>query len=142
MEGFKENYLGKEIVFSADQCYMLSTISRYRRNAALAAQQYIQKYQNYQSFQAFSTQGIQDGYKILKWHFDKTLDALIQMGYYDINKANAVSLYGEDIFAPWIRMEEFVTECSEESDQRVSQSEEYRALRKASRGRVVGGGFG
>ena len=142
MEGFKEKYLGKEIVLSADQCYMLSTISRYRKNAALAAQQYIQKYQDYKNFQAFSTQGIQDGYKILEWHFDKTLDALIQMGYYDINKANAVSLYGEDIFAPWIRMEEFVTECSEESDQRVSQSEEYRALRKASRGRVIGGGFG
>lgn len=142
MEYFKENYLGKEIAFSADQCYMLSTISRYRKNATVVAQQYIQKYQNYQSFQAFSTQGIQDGYKILKLHFDRTLDTLIQMGYYDINKTNAVSLYGEDIFAPWSRMEEFVKECLEESDQRVSQSEEYRALRKASRGRVVGGGFG
>lgn len=142
MEGFKEKYLGKEIVLSADQCYMLSTISHYRKYAADAAQQYIQKYQNYKSFEAFSTQGIQDGYKILKWHFDKTLDALIQMGYYDINKTNAISLYGEDIFAPWIKMEEFVEGCLEESDQRVSQSEEYRALRKASRGRVVGGGFG
>ena len=142
MEGFNEKYLGREIQLSADQCYMLSTISRYRQHAEYAAQQYIQKYQSYKSFQVFSSQGIQDGYAILKWYFSKMLDDLIQMGYYDINKTNALSRYGEDVFAPWAKMEEFAREILEESNQRVTQNEEYRALRKTSRGRVVGGGFG
>lgn len=142
MEGFKEKYFGKEIVLSKDQCYVLSTTSHFRQKAADAAQQYLQKYKSYKNFQVFATKGIQDGYDVLKGYFNRTLDILIEMGYYDVNKASAMSFYGGAVFEPWTRMEDFVRESLDESDQRISQSEDYRALRKASRGRVIGGGFG
>ena len=72
----------------------------------------------------------------------KVLDMLIKAGHYDINKSETISRYGEDVFGPWMKLEDTVEEMLSESDQRIAQSEEYRAIRKASRGRAVGGGFG
>lgn len=142
MAGFKGTYLGHEIEIPPDECYAVSVMKWYGKLGLDVIKHYEELYHSYQDFRTFADRGIHDGYTMLDNCLRRTADKLIHCGHYDVNRETLLACYGDQIYQPWFHLEDLIDQVLQLGDQQIEQSREYREIRKACRGRVVGGGFG
>lgn len=142
MAGFKGTYLGHEIEIPPDECYAVSVMKWYGKLGLDVIKHYEELYHGYQDFKTFADRGIRDGYAMLDNCLQRTADKLVHGGYYDVNRETLLARYGDQIYQPWFHLEDLIDQVLQLGDQQIEQSREYREIRKACRGRVVGGGFG
>lgn len=142
MTEFREDYLGQNICLSEQECTYLFIKNRYRNMGIAASDMFMPKFEAYKDFRTFAANCVNDGFAILKPLLQKMVDELIQSGHYDLSIELILSNYGESIFADWFAVGNAIEEICEKSDIQIKEAEEYRKLRKASRGRMIGGGFG
>ena len=142
MSDFSVTYLGQTLHYTENQCVYLRTTNCYRKYSIAAKKEYMQQYASYKNFKTFAAKGIEDGYAILKKYLMSTVQKLVQLGNYDMSQDIVLSRWGNFIFEDWIKIENLVEKICEESDIQIQEAKEYRNLRKAARGKLVGGGFG
>jgi len=142
MSDFNEVYLNQPIRFSEGQCKYLNTTYSYMKYAHQASEEYERIYKGYKDFKVFSNTGIVDGYKLLGRYIEIVVRELIALGFYDVNTKVLTSEYGEFICEEWVNAEKLIDELCKASGKEIAEAEQYRAMRKATRGKLVGGGFG
>ena len=142
MSDFNEVYLNHPLRFSEGQCKYLSTTYNYMKLAQQASEQYGRMYLDYKDFKTFLKTGIEDGYRLIGRYLEMAVQELVSLGFYDVNTKVLTSEYGEFVCEDWSKVENIVDELCQSSNREVAEAEQYRAMRKASRGRLVGGGFG
>lgn len=99
-------------------------------------------YDKYQNFQTFSTVGIDDGYDYIAGFLNTAADILIENGVYYADKKMLANKYGEAIFHGWDFIDASVSVKQDQAQTKVEAERQAREYRKASRGRMVVGGFG
>ena len=142
MAGFKGTYLGHEIEIPPEECYAVSVMKWYGKLGLDVIKHYEELYHGYQDFRTFADRGIRDGYTMLDNCLQRTADKLVHSGHYDVNRETLLARYEDQIYRPWFDLEDLIDKVLQLGDQQIEQSQEYREIRKARRGRVVGGGFG
>lgn len=133
---------GQLVSFSQNQIDAHTVKSTFGQRAQLAASAFRNKYNNYQNWRQFVEVGPSDGYKILQEEVEFAAQFLVQRGNYGMSGNVLLNQYGEAIMEPWTTFIEELAELLESIHDMQEQAEYARELRKASRGRVVGGGFG
>lgn len=143
MEDLKVRYLGQEIVIPGDFLLAREIQTRFEKLANQANIDYAMSYYNrYENFQTFSTTGIEDGYNYIADFVDTAADILIEHGVYDADRKMLINKYGEEIFHAWSSLDAAVNIKQGQAQAKVEAERQAREYRKASRGRMVGGGFG
>ena len=143
MKDLTIQYAGQTITYSEILCTGFRISDRYSELAAIAASEYMREYyETYGNFQSFAERGFQDGYKLLDEYLNDTIKDLVSRGIYDTNRTRILNEYGTALFGGWMDLEESVTKLCADIEAGVETERQMRELRKASRGRMVGGGFG
>lgn len=83
------------------------------------------------------------GSKYIKTAIDTAVDMAIKSGVYDIDSESFLELdYNNICLEPWIDAINLLEEVNDKLETAYLSEEERRRVRKESRGRIVGGGFG
>lgn len=139
---FAVNYLGQTIVYPKEYCYVLNLEVRYREKAKRAEQRYKNYYESYGDFENFYNSGLKQGITIVKEYIDDAVHDFNNRGIHDIDSAGIISLYGPLIFSKWAEIMQDFDDLLDHINAQIEGKQEMRNLRKASRRRLIGGGFG
>lgn len=143
MESMVIKYLNQEINISKEYCMALYLRDRYSRLAEANAKSYMQLYYyKYGDFLTFASNFCADGCKLLYSFFDRMAQELMALKTYDVDKERILQEHGDYIFEYLFYMHNEVNKLCESVDNEIESQRQLRELRKASRSRVVGGGFG
>lgn len=100
------------------------------------------EYKKFDSLDRFLSESDSLMYKLLTFPVKYSVDILAQQGIYDIDEQTFSDNYIDYIASPWNDAFQNLYESNNEIDLNSSIDNEYRKLRKASRGKFIGGGFG
>lgn len=143
MEDLKVRYLGQEIVIPGDFLLAREIQTQFEKLANQAEASYMADcYDKYKNYQTFSANGIEDGYEHIFQCIDTAAEILIKNGVYYADGKMLINKYGEEIFHEWMFLEAAVNVKQDQAQAKVEADRQAREYRKASRGRMVGGGFG
>ena len=135
-------FFGHQIHFSHQYCYALKLERMYQLKAEIAAKRFKQIYDSYGSFEKFAASCLEDGVSIILKYIEDTVQELVRCGIYDIDARLLAEQNGPFIFASWMEINEQIDRLLEQIETNIGDAKRLRELRKAARGRVVGGGFG
>lgn len=125
-----------------DELYAHKILKEFQNRATAAKIRFAKKYDGYQGFKVFATSVARDGYEIINAEVEYATALLIKGRKYGISKDSLYATYGEVFLKPW---DEFIDELVgilEQSNETIEQATYAREMKKAARGRLVGGGFG
>ena len=115
----------------------------YRRLAYKAAAKYISDfYEKYDGLDDFSKYGLAGGKKIIQEAVGDTIQLCVDAKIYDIDEESFMKKYSRFCLSPWEDAFEEINDKYMEIVLKTEELDEYRSQRKASRARIIGGGFG
>ena len=125
-----------------DELYAHKILKEFQNRAMSAKKRFAQKYDNYQGFKSFAAAVTRDGYEIINAEVEYATTLLIKDGKYGISADSLYEAYGEVFLEPWDGFVDELVEILEQSNETIEQATYAREMKKATRGRLVGGGFG
>lgn len=115
----------------------------YRDLADKSAEKYISEfYEKYDGLDDFSKYGLEGGRKVIQEAISDTIQLCVDAKIYDIDEESFMKKYGQFCLRPWEDAFEEINDKYMEIVLKTEELDEYRAQRKASRARIIGGGFG
>ena len=138
------NLLGKRIEFSEDTMNFAECYGTYLIMQNGADQLLCGMYDEYGTFSNLVNQAESDCTRIIYGFAETLLDKVIDVGFYELS----MEVFLEEYVSRITRQLETVSVCDSivekymEIEQEKEEVKRYRELRKAARGRMVGGGFG
>ena len=139
MEEINTNYLGYPIHFTSGQCYYMKTFEEYNDIAEKIRVEYA-KDDPCKSIVDFLQTGFDRGLDMIKPVVRSTVNALVSCGQYGLDVKTFVTRYR--VLDAWFALKSECQEIMDDADSSVQAARDMRQLRKDSRGRVIGGGFG
>lgn len=127
---------------SDDELYGHRVLTLFEQRAKKASSAYLNKYNNYKSWGSFVTAAPKDGYELIGAELEFAVTILVQEGQYAISSDTLYHKYGDLVLRPWDELIDGIVDLLEKANDMADQAKYARELRKASRGQVVGGGFG
>ena len=107
------------------------------------AEKYISEfYKKYDGLDGFSKYGLAGGRKVIQEAVSETIQLCVDAKIYDIDEERFMKKYGQSYLSPWEDAFEEINDKYMEIVLKAEDLDEYRAQRKASRARIIGGGFG
>lgn len=133
---------GQSVEISNDELHAHKLHAMYIDRAQRASSEFMRKYKGYQTWRNFVTTGPREGYEIIASEFDFAAKRLVREGKYGVTSDSLYDKYGEAVLEPWNDLVDGIVELMERTNDMANQARQARELRKATRGQVVGGGFG
>lgn len=136
--------LGKRVAFSDEIMNFAECYGHYRAMQNGADQLFCSMYDAYGTFTNLVNQAEADCTRILYGFADTFVNKVIDAGFYDLS----TETFLEEYVARMTRQLETISVCDAivekyvEIEQEKEEVKRYRELRKAARGRMIGGGFG
>lgn len=138
------NVYDEELIFSEDECNYKEVINRYLSRANTACADFMDFYKSSSKDVpgAFLKEIRNKCSSIVESNLDMLLKDLIECKIYTYSKERLVAEYETKIFGNWVKnikkLEQTLQNIVEEGNKEI----QYRNLRKETRGRWEGGGFG
>lgn len=138
------NLLGKKITFSDEIMNFAKCYGHYRAMQSGADQLLCNIYDAYGTFTNLVNQAETDCSRIIYGFADTFVNKVIDAGFYDLS----TEVFLEEYVARITRQLETISVCDAivekfvEIEHEKEEVKRYRELRKAARGRMIGGGFG
>lgn len=139
MKEINVSYLGCPIRFTPGQCFYMKTLEEYNATAEKILVTYTQD-DPCKSIVDFVQTGFERGLDLIKPVLQSTINFLVGRGEYGLDAKSFVLRY--KVLEGWFELKANCQELLDEADSSVEAARDMRQLRKDSRGRVVGGGFG
>lgn len=139
MKGINTSYLGYPINFTPGQCFYMKTLEEYNATAEKILVAYA-KDNPCKSIVDFVQTGFERGLDLIRPVLQSTINSLVSRGQYGLDAKSFVLRY--KVLEGWFELKAKCQELLDEADSSVEAARDMRQLRKDSRGRVIGGGFG
>lgn len=133
---------GRNVVITDDELYSHKLHTVFKDRARNASRKFVEKYRAYQGWSTFVASAPKDGYQIIADEAEFAAEILVKEGKYAVTGDALLAKYGDTVFEPWNQVVNDLAELLEQVHESEKEAELARELRKNSRGRVIGGGFG
>ena len=134
---------GVKFNFSDESDVFFYYVKYFRVIALVSAHRLEVEYRKLKSFDKVYEQIDSIGSSLIRNAINRAIDISIDKGVYDMDEETFIALdYDNSCIQPWVECVDFIDELNSRLEASYLSEEERRRIRKESRGRIIGGGFG
>lgn len=144
-DGDMEYIINSQIIrFNDDMKIFAGIYKKYKLIASLASCGFKSMYDKFGGLDGFHESGLEAGFRLILQVVDKAVEECIELGLYNVNRDTFINFDKHDgsIFKKWLEAYAVIDEQWLNIEAETRSEEERRELRKQSRSRMVGMGYG